>query len=109
LQTTEPPLAGKTHGQVIKVEVDPVAPNPGENITITAHVKLDKATTKISSDLVFAAVDHNKFDGCAGATIKAPLGIATVVMPPAGCPLVPGDDIVFKRYVRPARFELAIS
>ena len=81
------------------MEVDPVAPNPGENITITAHVKLDKATTKISSDLVFAAVDHNKFDGCAGATIKAPLGIATVVMPPAGCPLVPGDDIVFKRYV----------
>jgi len=91
--------AGKTHGQVVSVDVDPPTPNPGENITITAHVKLDKATTKIASDLVFAAVDHNKFDGCAGATIKAPLGIATVVIPPAGCPLVPSDDITFKRYV----------
>ena len=29
----------------------------------------------------------------------APLGIATVVIPPAGCPLVPSDDITFKRYV----------
>ena len=83
----------------MSVDVDPPSPNVGENITITAHVKLDKATTKISFDLVFAAVDHNKFDGYAGATIKAPLGIATVTIPPANCPLVPADDIVFKRYV----------
>ena len=88
-----------THAKVTQVDVVPSNPMPGQQINITATVTLDKATTAVSSDLVFAKLFHNKFDGCAGATVKAPLNIATVVFPPAGCPLQPGASLHFDRYV----------
>merc|ERR1712182_20471 len=58
----------KSHGQVTGLDVQPSNPVAGDNITVVATVKLDKATSSIKSDLVFAGVFHNKFDGCAGAT-----------------------------------------
>jgi len=88
-----------THGKVTGLDVQPSSPVPGDNITITATVQIDKNTTKIKSDLVFARLFHNKFDGCAGATIKAPLGVATVIIPPPGCPLKAGTT-KFVRYVQ---------
>merc|ERR1719408_920771 len=87
----------KAHGKVTGLDVQPPNPVAGDNITVTATVAVDKATTAINSDLVFAKVFHNKFDGCAGATIKAPLGIATVIIPPPGCPVSGMKDFV--RYV----------
>jgi hypothetical protein len=40
--------------------------------------------------LTFANVFKHSFDGCKGATIQAPLGIATVYFPPAKCPFEKG-------------------
>lgn len=71
---------------------------PGDRINITASMTSDKATTALNSQITFASVFSHKFDGCAGATVKAPLNIATVVFPPAGCPLAVGPA-TFKRYV----------
>merc|ERR1712183_544835 len=88
----------KAHGKVTGLDVQPSSPMPGDNITVTATVAIDKATSAIKSDLVFAKIFHNKFDGCKGATIKAPLGIATVIIPPPGCPLGIGEA-KFIRYV----------
>lgn len=89
--------AGKTHGKVSAVKVSPEQPVPGDNVTITATVDIDKNTTAINGDLIFAKIFHNKFDGCAGATIKAPLNIATVTIPPPGCPVTGTKEFV--RYV----------
>lgn len=71
---------------------------PGDRINITATMTSDKATSQLNSQITFASVFSHQFDGCAGATVKAPLGIATVVFPPAGCPIAAGPA-TFKRYV----------
>ena len=38
------------------------------------------------------------FDGCAGGTVKAPLNLAVITFPPAGCPLSP-PNLKSVRYV----------
>merc|ERR1712087_232273 len=93
----------KAHGKVTGLDVQPPNPVAGDNITVTATVSIDKVTTAIKSDLVFAKLFHNKFDGCAGATIKAPLGVATVTIPPPGCPLAVTDTAKFIRYVQTSK------
>jgi hypothetical protein len=40
--------------------------------------------------LTFAKVFKHSFDGCKGAIIEAPLGIATVYFPPYKCPYEKG-------------------
>merc|ERR1740121_3457410 len=93
----------KAHGKVTGLDVQPPNPVAGDNITVTATVSIDKATTAIKSDLVFAKLFRKKFDGCAGATIKAPLGIATVIIPPPGCPLAVTDTAKFVRIVQTSK------
>merc|ERR1719326_2669865 len=93
----------KAHGKVTGLDVQPPNPVAGDNITVTATVAIDKATTAINSDLVFAKLFHNKFDGCKGATINAPLGVATVVIPPPGCPLAVTQNAKFIRYVQTSK------
>ena len=71
---------------------------PGMNITITAHATLDEAITDTKMTLTMASIFKHSFDGCAGATVKAPLDIATVYFPPMNCPLAAGPA-TFVRYV----------
>jgi hypothetical protein len=88
-----------THAKVTKVDVVPANPMPGQQINITSFANINKTTSAVKSDLVFAKLFHNKFDGCAGATIDAPLKLAHIVFPPADCPLAVQTGAVFKRYV----------
>ncbi len=41
---------------------------------------------------------QHTFDGCKGATIQAPLNLATITFPPAGCPVKAGPT-TSTRYV----------
>ena len=71
---------------------------PGMNVTITAHATLDEQITDTTMTMTMASIFKHKFDGCAGATVKAPLNIAIVDFPPMDCPLPAGKG-TFVRYV----------
>ena len=87
-------------GRVTDVEWSPKNPTAGENVTITATVAFSGTVSALNGDLEFLdGIIQNHFNGCKGATISAPLGLATIVFPPAGCPLQ-GPTHKFTRYVQ---------
>jgi hypothetical protein len=87
-------------GKVTDVEWTPQNPTAGENVTIVATVSFAGTVTALHGDLEFLdGIIQNHFNGCKGATIQAPLGLATITFPPAGCP-VSGPSHKFTRYVK---------
>jgi len=87
-------------GKVTSVQWTPQNPSPGENVTIVASVSFAGNATELLGDLEFlGGIIQDKFDGCKGATIQAPLDLATVTFPPAGCPIM-GPTKQFVRYVK---------
>ena len=68
-------------------------------MTITATGTMTKAITQMKGELDFAGgLIKKHFDGCAGGTVKAPLNLAVITFPPAGCPLQP-PNLKSVRYV----------
>ena len=60
---------------------------------------MTKAITQMKGELDFAGgLIKKHFDGCAGGTVKAPLNLAVITFPPAGCPLQP-PNLKSVRYV----------
>jgi hypothetical protein len=87
-------------GKVTDVQWTPQSPTAGENVTITATVSFTGSVTALHGDLEFLdGIIQNHFNGCKGATISAPLGLATITFPPAGCP-ISGPTHKFVRYVK---------
>mmetsp|Transcript_26564 Transcript_26564/g.52357 ORF Transcript_26564/g.52357 Transcript_26564/m.52357 type:complete len:152 (-) Transcript_26564:376-831(-) len=81
--------SSKAHAHVTNVSWVPADIQPGDNVTITSILNVDKVTTKLNSELKFI-VGSDKFDGCKGATIEAPLNLAKIIFTPAGCPIQTG-------------------
>ena len=76
------------YGQITAVAWAPLSFNPGEEVVITATASFNKIVNATSSEVEWVGgIFQDKFDSCAGATIQAPLGLATLVFPPVGCPL----------------------
>jgi hypothetical protein len=88
----------KNHVKVTNISWSPKVPEAGDNITITATGVLDEDMPDTTMTLTFANVFHHKFDGCKGATIKAPLNIAVIYFPPIPCPMKKGV-VTSVRYV----------
>lgn len=76
------------YGKITDVTWTPQNFAPGDTVVITATAAYDKQVTAAHSDIEFlGGLIKNNFNGCTGATIQAPLGLATLVFAPAGCPL----------------------
>lgn len=77
--------------KVTNITMSPKNPTVGEKITITTHGVNSMAASTLNMDLTFADIFQNHFDGCKGATIKAPFDLAVVTFPPVHCPLKTGQ------------------
>ena len=85
--------------KITNVVWSPQNPSAGDNVTITATGTMTKTITKMNGELEFAGgLIKKSFDGCAGGTVKAPLNLAVITFPPAGCPLSP-PNLKSVRYV----------
>jgi hypothetical protein len=80
----------KNHVKITNVTWSPNPAKPGDNITVTGLGTLDEDITDSKLTLTLGDIVKHSFDGCKGATIEAPLNLATIVFPPQACPIQKG-------------------
>eukprot|EP01116_Phalansterium_solitarium_P003785 TRINITY_DN14606_c0_g1_i1.p1 TRINITY_DN14606_c0_g1~~TRINITY_DN14606_c0_g1_i1.p1 ORF type:complete len:181 (+),score=37.58 TRINITY_DN14606_c0_g1_i1:67-543(+) len=79
------------HVQVLGMTYFPENPQLGDNVTFVTNFTSNKVYTAGSTTIkAGGGIIDKTFDTCEGAVITAPLNMAKIVFPPAGCPVETG-------------------